>query len=209
MINAKENVGSVRPLRDYVKVKVELPKEIKTTSGIVLANSTKLSEYFTDIEIYEGEVLELSPNAEKKCNGFFKVGDKVIFDRLSEVTISTEGDDFIKLVEVGMLILKNSGEFAEFNIDSFKPYKDRVIVEVEPFSNMTKGGIIIPDTAKRDSVLDRSLRKGIIKSVSDDVDEVVAGDKVIFHDACGVPISVGKKEYRVLVRYDLVATITE
>jgi co-chaperonin GroES (HSP10) len=207
MIIVKEKVESVRPLKNFAKVKVIIPSEIKTESGLVLVDSTRFSKFFTDIEIYEGEILELSAGAEKLNDGFFKVGDKVIFDRLAEVTISTVGDDCIKLVEVGMLIVKNDGAFGEFAIKSLTPFMERVIVKVEPLPSITAGGIIIPSSANRASVLDRSLRKGTVMSVAQGVDEVVLGDVVIFEDVCGVPMVVGLTEYRILVKYDLFAII--
>ncbi|MHB1842582.1 MAG: co-chaperone GroES [Sulfobacillus sp.] len=89
-----------------------------------------------------------------------------------------------------------------------KPLGDRVVVKVSEAEEKTKGGIIIPDTAKErpqegevvavgpGRVLDNGQRVPL---------EVKAGDKVIFSKYGGTEIKVDEVEYLIVRESDLLA----
>ena len=89
-----------------------------------------------------------------------------------------------------------------------KPLGDRVVVKVSDAEEKTKGGIIIPDTAKErpqegevvavgpGRVLDNGQRVPL---------DVKAGDKVIFSKYGGTEIKVDDVEYLIVRESDLLA----
>ncbi len=89
-----------------------------------------------------------------------------------------------------------------------KPLGDRVVVKVSEAEEKTKGGIIIPDTAKErpqegevvavgpGRVLDNGQRVPL---------EVKAGDKVVFSKYGGTEIKVDEIEYLIVRESDLLA----
>ena len=207
MYNEKHAVESIRPLKDLVKVKIHVSKDIKTKSGLLLKDTRTISKYFDGIVVYEAEILGMGTEAVKIADGFFKVGDKVILDRMAGTKVQTEGDSYIKLVPVSMIICKNEGEFDDFNIVKLKPFYNRVLVSVDSYKETTPGGIIIPNTVAKD-VLDLETIGGTVIAVAPDVEEIVAGDYVVFEDMqIGVPIRFENKDYKLIVKHDLLAII--
>ncbi len=77
-----------------------------------------------------------------------------------------------------------------------KPISDRVVVKVAPAEETTKGGIIIPDTAKE------KPQKGEIVAVGSGKDgnlmTVQAGDTVLFGKYAGQKIEFEGEEYLIM-----------
>jgi chaperonin GroES len=92
-----------------------------------------------------------------------------------------------------------------------KPLGDRVIVKAREKEDMTKSGIVLPDTAsekpQEGSVLavgpGRVLDNG--KRVEMDVKE---GDKVLFAKYAGTEVKLDGEEYLVIRESDLLAIVT-
>lgn len=93
-----------------------------------------------------------------------------------------------------------------------KPLGDRVLVKRLEAENKTKGGIIIPDTAKE------KPREGKVISVGDGkVDEhgkrvplaVKANDKVLFSSYAGTDIKIEGEEYLIMKEEDVLAIIVD
>ena len=91
---------------------------------------------------------------------------------------------------------------------SIKPLGDRVLVEPLEREDVTKSGIVLPDTAKEKPV------EGTVISVgSGRVDdkgqkheiEVKAGDKVLYGKYSGNEIKIEGKDYLILSEKDLLA----
>jgi chaperonin GroES len=91
-----------------------------------------------------------------------------------------------------------------------KPLHDRVIVKRVEEEEKTKGGIIIPDTAKEKPV------EGIIMAVGDGkvaddgkkiALEVKAGDKVLFGKYAGTEIQIDGEEHLIMREDDIIAIV--
>jgi len=91
-----------------------------------------------------------------------------------------------------------------------KPLGDKVIVKRLEAENKTKGGIVLPDTAKE------KPQRGKVIAVGDgrrtDEGEVVAltvkkGDEVIFTSYAGTEVKVGTEEYMIMAESDILAVV--
>ena len=91
-----------------------------------------------------------------------------------------------------------------------KPLHDRVIVKRVEEEEKTKGGIIIPDTAKEKPVEGEILAVGEGK-VGDDGKkialEVKAGDKVLFGKYAGTEIMIDGEEHLIMREDDIIAIV--
>ncbi len=91
-----------------------------------------------------------------------------------------------------------------------KPLSDRILVRRLEAEEKTKGGIIIPDTAKE------KPREGKIVAVGDGrIDEdgkkrplaVKAGDKVLFNSYAGTDIKIDGEEFLIMKEEDVLGII--
>ncbi len=91
-----------------------------------------------------------------------------------------------------------------------KPLHDRVIVKRVEEEEKTKGGIIIPDTAKEKPVEGEIMAVGEGK-VGDDGKkialEVKAGDKVLFGKYAGTEIQIDGEEHLIMREDDIIAIV--
>ncbi|WP_027369698.1 co-chaperone GroES [Desulfovermiculus halophilus] len=91
-----------------------------------------------------------------------------------------------------------------------KPLHDRVLVKRLEEEEKTKGGIIIPDTAKEKPIRGEVVAVGPGK-MSDDGKRmemsVKVGDKVMFNKYAGTEIKVEGEEHLVMREDDIVAII--
>ncbi|MCD6297785.1 MAG: co-chaperone GroES [Deltaproteobacteria bacterium] len=91
-----------------------------------------------------------------------------------------------------------------------KPLQDRVIVKRVEEEEKTKGGIIIPDTAKEKPQEGKVVSVGAGK-VSDKGDrialEVKAGDRVLFGKYSGNEITIDGEEHLIMREDDIIAII--
>ena len=90
------------------------------------------------------------------------------------------------------------------------PLADRIMVKVLEAKDVTKGGIVLPDTAKEKPQEAEVVAVGKGK-VSDEgkviAPEVKAGDKILFGKYSGTEITVDGKEYLILKEEDILAII--
>ncbi len=88
---------------------------------------------------------------------------------------------------------------------SIKPLADRVLVQPAPAEETTRGGIIIPETAKE------KQQKGTIIAVGNGkVDEpltVKVGDSVLYGKYSGTEISFEGEDYLIMRESDIFAII--
>ena len=93
---------------------------------------------------------------------------------------------------------------------NLKPLADRVIVKPKEADEVTKGGIILPDTAKEKPVEGTIVAAGPGKT-SDDGKvvkmEVKVGDKVLYGKYSGTEVSVEGEEYLIMRESDIFAII--
>jgi len=91
-----------------------------------------------------------------------------------------------------------------------KPLADRVIIKPSAAEEKTKGGIILPDTAKEKPVIGEVVAVGPGK-VTDDgkklMPEVKVGDKVLYGKYSGTEVTVEGEEYLIMREADIFAIV--
>jgi chaperonin GroES len=91
-----------------------------------------------------------------------------------------------------------------------KPLHDRVIVKRVEEEEKTKGGIIIPDTAKEKPVEGEIMAVGDGKVADDGKKialEVKVGDKVLFGKYAGTEIQIDSEEHLIMREDDIIAIV--
>ncbi len=91
-----------------------------------------------------------------------------------------------------------------------QPLGDRIMVEVLEAKDVTKGGIVLPDSAKEKPQEAKVIAVGKGK-VSEDGKvvqlQVKEGDKILFGKYTGTEITVNDTEYLILKEEDVLAII--
>lgn len=91
-----------------------------------------------------------------------------------------------------------------------QPLADRIMVKVLEAKEVTKGGIVLPDTAKEKPQEAEVVAVGKGK-VSDEgkviAPEVKAGDKILFGKYSGTEIMMDGTEYLILKEEDILAIV--
>jgi chaperonin GroES len=91
-----------------------------------------------------------------------------------------------------------------------RPLADRVLVKRIEEELQTKGGIIVPDTAKEKPQQGKIVEVGPGRVTEDGKRmklEVKKGDKILFGKYAGTEISIGDQEYLILREDDILAII--
>ncbi len=88
---------------------------------------------------------------------------------------------------------------------NIKPLADRVVIEPAKAETTTKGGIIIPDTAKE------KPQKGTVKAVGpgkkDEPMMVQVGDTVLYGKYAGTELTVDGNDYLIMRESDIFAVV--
>ncbi|MFZ0452932.1 MAG: co-chaperone GroES [Ignavibacteriaceae bacterium] len=93
---------------------------------------------------------------------------------------------------------------------NLKPLADRVIVKPMEAEEKTKGGIILPDTAKEKPIEGTIIAVGPGKVTEDGKQvkmEVKEGDKVLYGKYSGTEVTVEGEEYLIMRESDIFAVI--
>ncbi len=90
-----------------------------------------------------------------------------------------------------------------------QPLGDRVMVKVLEAEDKTKGGIVLPDTAKEKPQEARivAIGKGKVQDGKVIPLEVKIGDKILFGKYSGTELTVEGEEYLMLREEDIVAIV--
>lgn len=89
-----------------------------------------------------------------------------------------------------------------------RPLGDKVLVEVLEAEEKTKGGIILPDTAKEEKTEGKVIAVGagkILESGKVQPLEVKKGDRVIFGKYAGDEILIDGKKHKILKENEILA----
>ena len=89
-----------------------------------------------------------------------------------------------------------------------KPLGDKILVEVLEAEGKTKGGIILPDTAKEEKTEGKVVAVGsgkVLESGKVQPPEVKKGDRVIFGKYAGDEILIDGKKHKVLKESEILA----
>lgn len=102
------------------------------------------------------------------------------------------------------------------HVANFIPIGDRILVNKDPETKITDGGLYIPDTVweKRFTGTVLAVGNGYSKKRSDDTYirlplEVKVGDRVSFMHYVGHPIKIEGQEYMLLKETDLLGVLGE
>jgi chaperonin GroES len=91
-----------------------------------------------------------------------------------------------------------------------KPLADRVLIKPMEASEMKKGGIIIPDTAKEKPQEGEIMEVGPGRVTEDGKKipmEVKKGDKVLYGKYSGTEVTIDNVEYLIMRESDILAVI--
>ena len=91
-----------------------------------------------------------------------------------------------------------------------KPLADRVVIKPAAAEEKTKGGIILPDTAKEKPVVGEIVAVGPGKIADDGKKitmEVKVGDKVLYGKYAGTEVTVEGDEYLIMREADIFAIV--
>ncbi len=93
-----------------------------------------------------------------------------------------------------------------------KPLGDKILVQVLEAEEKTKGGIIIPDTAKEEKTEGKVVSVGagkVLESGKVQPLEVKKGDKVIFGKYAGDELLIEGKKHKILKESEIFAVYEE
>ena len=93
---------------------------------------------------------------------------------------------------------------------NLKPIGEKVIIERSEAEERTKGGIVIPDTAKEKPKKGTVVAVGegrLLKSGKRFPLTVKAGDRVLFTSYAGTEVSVDDKKYLIMGEEEILAVI--
>jgi len=92
---------------------------------------------------------------------------------------------------------------------NLKPLGDRLIVKALKSEDKTKGGIVLPDSAKEKSQQAKVIAVGSGKVIGDKIVplEVKKGNKILFGKYSGDEVKVGVEEYLIIKESDVLAII--
>ena len=91
---------------------------------------------------------------------------------------------------------------------AIRPLDDRVVVEAVEAEEKTKGGIVLPDTAKEKPQIGKVIAVGegkLLDSGKRAPLSVKKGDKVLYGKYSGTEVSVSSKEYLIMRESDILA----
>jgi chaperonin GroES len=91
-----------------------------------------------------------------------------------------------------------------------KPLADRVVIKPAPAEEKTKGGLILPDTAKEKPVVGEIVAVGPGKTSDAGKTtpmEVKVGDKVLYGKYSGTEVTVEGEEYLIMREADIFAIV--
>lgn len=93
-----------------------------------------------------------------------------------------------------------------------RPLGDRVVIEPTPREEMTKSGIVLPDTAKEKPQEGKIIAVGPGKILEDGKREsidVSVGDKVLYAKYAGTEFKVDEKELLIVSQKDILAVVAD
>jgi chaperonin GroES len=93
-----------------------------------------------------------------------------------------------------------------------RPLGDRVVIEPTPREEMTKSGIVLPDTAKEKPQEGKVLAVGPGRILDDGKREAVdvkIGDKVLYAKYAGTEFKVDDNELLIVSQKDILAVVAD
>lgn len=170
--------------KGFVKVKVEVPKEVVTESGIIIP--IQQGHGYAGAQNYHEMKYAPTHGEVVSAGGDYGLiaGDIVMFHFTSEQTckqqgrIEYDGDNKYLFLEAEKIVCYKRG-------DQLKPMNGWLLARhVDKPKEVSEGGIIIPEVARK-----KSDRKFVVVGVPDDYDEVLVGQTIFTEHDCDRPIA--------------------
>ncbi len=93
-----------------------------------------------------------------------------------------------------------------------KPLGDRIVVKAAPHEDMTKGGLVLPETVKEKPVEGIVVAVGagkILENGTRQPMDVQVDDKVIYSKYSGTEVKLDGEDFLVLSERDVLAVVTK
>ena len=93
-----------------------------------------------------------------------------------------------------------------------KPLGDRLVVKAAPHEDMTKGGLVVPDTVKEKPVEGIVVAVGegkILENGQRQPMDVKVDDKVIYSKYSGTEVKLDGEDFLVISERDVLAVVTK
>jgi chaperonin GroES len=93
---------------------------------------------------------------------------------------------------------------------NIQPLGDRIVVEVLEAKERTKGGIVLPDTAKEKPQEGKVVAVGKGRQTENGKTmplEVKVGDKILYGKYSGTEVNIDEKEYLIIKEEDVLAIV--
>ena len=93
-----------------------------------------------------------------------------------------------------------------------KPLGDRLVVKAAPHEDMTKGGLVLPDTVKEKPVEGIVVAVGegkVLENGSRQAMDVKVDDKVIYSKYSGTEVKLDGQEFLLISERDVLAVVTK
>ena len=91
-----------------------------------------------------------------------------------------------------------------------KPLGDRIVVKAAPHEEMTKGGLVLPDTVKEKPVEGIVVAVGpgkVLDNGTRQTMDLKADDRIIYSKYSGTEVKLDGEEYLVLSERDVLAVV--
>jgi chaperonin GroES len=101
---------------------------------------------------------------------------------------------------------------AKATVTKLRPLGDRVVIEPTPREEMTKSGIVLPDTVKEKPQEGKVLSVGPGKVLDDGSREAIdvkPGDKVLYAKYAGTEFKVDGEELLIVSQKDILAVVED
>ena len=138
-----------------------------------------------------------------------KVGDTVVYSKfgIGVTDLEIKGEEFAVLKEEDIIgTFPTTGAATAADVASLQPLFDRVLVKVAEAKTATKGGVLLPESAKEKPVVGEVLAVGPGKEKEDM--KLVVGDKVVYFRYGGDKMMDDKgNEYVVLHQGDVLGKL--
>jgi chaperonin GroES len=95
---------------------------------------------------------------------------------------------------------------------NLRPLGDRLVVQPTPREEMTKSGIVLPDTAKEKPQEGTVIAAGPGRLLDDgkrEAMDVNEGDKVLYAKYAGTEFKIDGEEYLIVSQKDVLAIVTD
>jgi len=190
----------LRPLNTRIVIKPDNPDE-RTKSGIIIPDNAK-------VKPARGTMVAMGPGMLMKTGQRWpmpgmKPGDKVMYSQYAGTEIEVDG--------VLHIVMRDDDVFACGPADDrLLPCSDRVMLKCDEAPDKSKGGIIIPDSAKERPLEGEVIAVGPGKTLEDGTIrplDVKPGERVKFQKHQGTDVKIGSQTFRFFREDDLLGVV--